>query len=178
MAKKITMGLDLSLVGTGLVVLKDGKMIDQKLIKSKSHGDTPTDEIERLLSIVREIDNYVSKYEPELVAIEGLAFGIIKTVSIMQLAGLSYLVRELLLTYGIQFVLIAPSSLKKFATGKGIGPKDVMMLEIYKRWGISFSNNNVADGFALSQVAHELINDNKIPSFQTEVLSLLRKQIK
>ena len=37
----IALGLDLSLVGTGVVALRDGKIVDQELIKSKPVGDKP-----------------------------------------------------------------------------------------------------------------------------------------
>jgi Holliday junction resolvasome RuvABC endonuclease subunit len=177
MGNKKVMGLDLSLSGTGLIVLEDGKLLEQKLIKSKPFGEKPVDELRRLNYIAGEIDLYLVRHAPSLVAIEGLAFGITKTTSIMQLAGLNYLVRRMLHAYGFEFVLVAPSTLKKFITGKGSGPKDIMMLESYKRYGVSFGDNNLADGFGLAQMAHELLNDNKLPSFQKESLDVVRKQL-
>ena len=174
---KTTIGLDLSLTGTGVVILKGGKLVDQTVIKSKPLGLTPRNEIERLLSIVAEVDKYILKYSPKMIAIEGLAFGIVKTTSIMQLAGLNYLTRERIINCDIDFIIVAPSTLKKFATGKGNGPKDLVMLELYKRYGESFTNNNAADAYGLAMMAYELISKNKIPAFQEETLKVIRKQI-
>ena len=44
--KNITsLGLDLSLVNSGIVLLENGKIIKQKSIKSKPVGDKPIDEL-------------------------------------------------------------------------------------------------------------------------------------
>jgi len=179
----ITVGIDLSLTGTGVVILKDGNILDKKLIKSKPSGDKPKDEVIRLKNIVKDIYNTIFLNDkiglpfPDLVAIEGIAFMARNTGSIMQLAALNYMTREIVNDKNIPFVMVAPTTLKKFITGKGIGPKDVMMLDIYKKYHVSFTDNNLADAFGLAKVAEALLGDDKHTKRQEETINILKKQL-
>jgi crossover junction endodeoxyribonuclease RuvC len=172
------LGIDPSLTGTGLVLLEDGKMIEKALIISKPVGKKPKDELTRILKIVDQIEDFFKASTVHMAAIEGIAFGIGKTTSLAQLSGLNYLIRSMLMFHGIPFVVVAPTSLKKFATGKGTSQKDQMMLEVYKRWGVSILDNNVCDAYALAQVAHAMINQEyKATKTQTEVIDLVKTQL-
>ena len=172
-----TIGIDLSLVASGLVVLEDGKLHSKNLIKSKPSGKLPINELIRLQKISDEVAEIAINNKPELACIENLAFMAHNTCALTQLAGLSYLVRNKLNLAGIPFVMVAPTTLKKFLTGKGNIKKDMMLMAAYKRYGLTFDNDNIADGFALAKVAYELLSDNKVPSFQKEVLELLKIQL-
>ena len=132
----ISLGIDISLTGTGIAVLDDGKGVYRGVIRSKPSGKKPLDELWRLLKINKEIASYIDKYKPEIIAIEGLAF-MAKGTSLVQLAALNYMVRREALERDTTFVIVAPSSLKKLVTGKGNSQKDQMMLETYKRYGVS-----------------------------------------
>lgn len=48
---------------------------------------------------------------------------------------------------------IPPMTLKKFAAGKGNAKKQEMLLQIYKRWGIEFNDDNAADAYSLARLA-------------------------
>ncbi len=173
-------GLDLSLTGTGIVKLRDGKIIEQKLIKSKPVGDLPLDELKRIViirdSIVREIEADVNSVI-QLVAIEGLAFMARNTTALVQLAGLNYMIREKLHFLKIPFVIVAPTSLKKFVTGKGNIAKEMMLLETYKKYKVYFTDNNLCDAYGLAMIADSLANNVLITKPQKEVVSLLKKQL-
>jgi Holliday junction resolvasome RuvABC endonuclease subunit len=47
---------------------------------------------------------------------------------------------------------IPPMTLKKYATGKGTAKKQEMLLQIYKRWGVEFNDDNAADAYALARL--------------------------
>lgn len=180
MKKTITsIGLDLSLVGTGVVILENGKIIKQSLIKSKPSGDKPVDEVKRIQGIVSEIEYIISDYVLDIAVIEGMAFMAKNTTALVQLSALNYMTRALLMGYETPFVIVAPTSLKKFVTGNGAAKKDVMLIEIYKRYGVSIMDDNEADAYSLSQVGLALLKGNSKPITKTqeEVLSLLRKQL-
>jgi Holliday junction resolvasome RuvABC endonuclease subunit len=48
---------------------------------------------------------------------------------------------------------VPPMTLKKYATGKGTAKKQEMLLQIYKRWGVEFNDDNAADAYALARLA-------------------------
>ena len=48
---------------------------------------------------------------------------------------------------------IPPMTLKKYAAGKGNAKKQEMLMQIYKRWGIEFNDDNAADSYALARAA-------------------------
>ena len=151
-------GLDPSLTGTGIVCLnKDGKIEKQELIKTKSSL-----EIEKRLKIINNciiklIDNdSIHKsinYCVGIIYMEGLSF-MAKGNAITQLAGLHYFLRiNLSERVNLKYKVIPPTTLKKFITGKGNCKKELMLLEVYKRWGIEFKDNNLADAYSLARMA-------------------------
>lgn len=48
---------------------------------------------------------------------------------------------------------IPPMTLKKYAAGKGTAKKQEMLMQIYKRWGVEFNDDNAADSYALARLA-------------------------
>jgi Holliday junction resolvasome RuvABC endonuclease subunit len=48
---------------------------------------------------------------------------------------------------------VPPMTLKKYATGKGTSKKQEMLLQIYKRWGVEFNDDNAADAYALARLS-------------------------
>lgn len=173
------MGLDLSLVGTGLVVLQDGKIIKQRLIKSKPSGDKPVDEVKRIRKIVEEIELLVGETTPTIAVIEGLAFMARNSTALVQLSALNYMTRALLMDYNVPFIIVAPTSLKKFITGNGASKKDVMLIETFKRYGVTILDDNENDAYGLAQIGLALTGGNSkaTTKLQEEVLSLVKKQL-
>ena len=54
---------------------------------------------------------------------------------------------------------VPPMTLKKYAAGKGNAKKQEMLMQIYKRWGIEFNDDNAADAYALGRLAGKTAND-------------------
>jgi Holliday junction resolvasome RuvABC endonuclease subunit len=48
---------------------------------------------------------------------------------------------------------IPPMTLKKYASGKGNAKKQEMLMQMYKRWGVEFNDDNAADSYALARLA-------------------------
>lgn len=176
------LGIDLSLTQTGFVSLdEDGVSFKEEIIRSKPSEKTHIAELERILTIRDKIIALIEdgKDKVEIVALEGMAFAVRGTTSLTQLSGLNYFVREIVYKKGISFIVIAPSTLKKFITGKGNCPKDIMMLETFKRYNVSITNNNVCDAYCLAQCALAVLGKSplKLIKPQEEVVELLKKQI-
>jgi crossover junction endodeoxyribonuclease RuvC len=170
-------GLDLSMCESGITVWNNGRT-ESFLVKSKRPKDnSPVNELKRILKIVSDIEEYLVGKEIELVLIENLAFCARNTSALVQLSALNYMIRETCYSHDIKFILVAPATAKKFATGKGNAKKDQMMLEVYKRWGMSFSDNNLCDSYVLAKMGESLINIKKNTKEQEECIKLLKKQI-
>lgn len=48
---------------------------------------------------------------------------------------------------------IPPMTLKKYAAGKGNAKKQEMLMQMFKRWGVEFNDDNAADSYALARLA-------------------------
>lgn len=168
-------GIDPSMTATGVVLLGDSGFQKTELIKSKKQEGN-YGELERLTEIRDKACALVDN--SSLVVMEGLAFMARNTSALVQLSALNYLIREQLWRWGIPFVIVAPSTLKKFATGKGNAKKDSMYLETYKRWGLSFSDDNLCDAHALARIGEALLMEDikGLPQFQQETINLLKPQ--
>jgi crossover junction endodeoxyribonuclease RuvC len=179
----ISIGLDLSLTHTGYaIVTDDGTVLASGVIKSKPSGDRPVDEIERIREIVQKIDEKLEencKDIADIVVIEGLAFMARNTSALVQLSGLNYMVRDMLLEGQVPFLIVAPSSLKKFITQKGNADKDMMMMHVYKNYGFEAVDNNENDAYALSVCGLATLGNPllKLNKPQEEVITLLKKQL-
>lgn len=177
--KTKSIGLDLSLTGTGYVLLENGKMLTRRLIKSKPNGKKPIDEVHRIRKIVEDIEMLLGEDIPNIAVIEGLAFMAKNSTALVQLSALNYMVRALLVDYDVPFIIVAPTSLKKFVTGSGKAKKDVMLIETYKRYGVTILDDNENDAYGLAQIGLALLKANSkvLIKKQEEVLELLQKQL-
>jgi hypothetical protein len=69
--------------------------------------------------------------------------------------------------------IAAPTALKKFVTGSGVAPKDLMLLGTYKKWGVEFASNDLADAYGLMRIGHGLENGVKL-KYEQEVIDAVR----
>lgn len=88
-------------------------------------------------------------------SMEGYAFG----SQMANMAGeLGGMVKFTLFSYfqgrqGEYPLIVPPTTLKKYVTGKGQGvAKSQMLLHVYKKWGAEFSDDNAADSYSLAHL--------------------------
>ena len=153
------MGIDLSLVETGIVCLEDGKILFQDTVKSKP-GEDPL-EVERIQKIARAVTGHIATHKPDLIIIEGLSYGSKNTTSLCQLAKLNFSVEIYCYQMGYHYLMVVPTQLKKFVTGKGTAKKELMLMKVYKKYGLEFDNNNLCDAFCLAKYGEDLIQKEK-----------------
>jgi len=169
MNESTCVGLDLSLTSTGFA-MKYGNSVSLETIKTNSK--TCENDLARLRYICSEIMKRIPKnvamacvedfFTPQNSYQIGAAIG---------LAMLGATVRMALYEAGIPFYVVAPSQLKKFATGKGVGQKSIVVREVYKRWGVDAKDDNQADACVLAYMAesiYQLPPDS--PQYQVEVI--------
>ena len=145
-------GLDLSLRSTGCCAIDD----DSKSVIACCLVNAEKDVygVQRLAFLINRISYFVEKHKPRMVAIEGYAFASNMAYA-REIAELGGIVKLWLHRAHVPFELVAPTKLKKFATGKGNAKKNQMLLAVYKKWGVEFSNDNEADAYALARFAAE-----------------------
>lgn len=147
MTEKRFVGLDLAFANNGVVILDEkGSVIHQEVL-STSKKDP--DEV-RLINIRTKLNSLLQ--DGDVVCLEGLSFGS-QGMSLAQLGAAHYIIRVLLYERSIDFSIVSPSTLKKFVTGKGNCKKDLMLLKVFQKWGVEFSNDNLADAYSLARFA-------------------------
>lgn len=152
------MGIDLSLVETGIICLEDGEITQRLLVKSKPSDEK---EIERIQKIAYEVTESILSFKPDLIVIEGLSYGSKNTTSLCQLAKLNFSIEIYCHQMGHPYLIIAPTHLKKFVTGKGNAKKEVMLMKVLKRYGLEFDNNNLCDAFCLAKFGEDKLDSLK-----------------
>ena len=162
-------GLDMSLTGTGFF-MKRGSTVAMETVKTTPK--TCPDDLARLRHIVSEVMRRIPK-DVRMVCIEdfftpsnpfqiGAAIGLAMLGATMRLA---------LYEAGMPFFVVAPSQVKKFATGKGTGQKSMVVKEVFKRWGYEAKDDNQADACGLAHVAEALCSPElERPQYQREVV--------
>ncbi len=169
---KRVVGLDLSLTATGIVALNEGEIVKQNVISyPKLKG------WKRMNLIVGDITEFLEEVNPELVCVEGYAFG--AKFNREKLGELGGIIRFNCLYLGcISYIDISPPSLKKFATGKGNCKKEIVMMKVLKEYNIEFENNNLCDAFVLAKIADALVRKVKLKNkIQEEIISKLKKDL-
>jgi crossover junction endodeoxyribonuclease RuvC len=94
----------------------------------------------------------------------------------MKLIGLGHLVRMQMYQRKVPFIVPAPTQLKKFVSGKGTCPKDMICKEVFKKWNIDTKNDDEADavvGAHLSEVLSMKLRGgdmSALPLYQLDVI--------
>jgi crossover junction endodeoxyribonuclease RuvC len=140
---EIILGLDLSLRKTGVAVIWNSGH-ETFLIE-------PPEELReggRLLYIERELRAVVNAYEPNYAVIEGYSYGSLTgQFALGEVGGIARLV---LTGNHIPYVIVPPTSLKKYVTGNGNATKIVMALQVQRELDLSIHDDNECDAYCLA----------------------------
>lgn len=140
-------GIDPSTL-TGFVILNANMLVVEarEIVLSKGVKSTNSEIQEYGREIVRQIPAN-SKISIEWFALSA------KGDAVSALYGIGYAIRYALNDANMEYFDVTPSALKKFTTGKGTSKKEIMIKEVYKRWGYEHDSNNVIDAYALARHA-------------------------
>jgi crossover junction endodeoxyribonuclease RuvC len=179
-----TIGMDLSLSNTGIIIHKGIHESFGTSIKT-SPNPNRMERLQKFWKMFRkEIDPLINNYDRDsiLFAIEDYAYGIRNSRAIVNLAEQGGLVRYYFHKKKIPLTVYAPQEIKKFATGKGNTPKDLMLKAVYKKWFFDTSDNNLADAYACARLRYaqwEIESGNKtIEDFLEYEKQVLKNHIK
>ena len=118
-----TLGIDQSYTSSGIIILEDDIIIEAH----KYSADKEKDRFGQAYEIALHIAGVVDEHEPDIIAIEGLAFGMRGNVT-RDLGGLQFVIVSHLQEVKKRNVeILAPTSVKKYATGSGRAKKNDMI---------------------------------------------------
>jgi Holliday junction resolvasome RuvABC endonuclease subunit len=169
----VTIGIDQSLTGFAFTALQVNE-------PSKYHTwvyKSPYFGVERLVDIRQFLFDHFD-YISETHAIDKIAMEgtVLASHSALVLGELSALVKLTIYDYfddDTRFpVVVPPMTLKKYAAGKGNAKKQEMLLQMYKRWGIEFNDDNAADSYALARLAAGIAKDKVEEAVVTQMQDL------
>jgi Holliday junction resolvasome RuvABC endonuclease subunit len=154
--KNIAVGIDQSYSGFGITILNvdDKSQYGTLVFKAEQmHIDRLVWVQDKLSKVIRPLA--VNK-DSITVAMEGYAFGTTMAHMLGELGAIVKLTcyNELDGFDGKYPYIIPPTTLKKYITGKGTGvQKNQILLNVYKKWGVEFNDDNAADSYALAMLA-------------------------
>lgn len=142
-------GIDLSYAGTGLAY-RHVDEDDNVGVATRTLHVAGGERFARIAAIRDTILDVIAPMRgvDELVVIEGYSFAS-KGSATRDLAELGGVVKMELIERGIEYVDIAPPTLKKFATGNGHATKAQVISCATQRAGLIFGDDNQADAFWL-----------------------------
>jgi crossover junction endodeoxyribonuclease RuvC len=136
------LALDLSLRSTG-VAASWAPSQPVTLRTTKLRG------MERLVTLGGSIEMMLER-GVAVVVLEGYSFGS-KGRAVFDIGELGGVIKLMLHKWDIPFAVVAPTTLKKYATGKGNAPKDAVLVQAVRRFGLELGNDE-ADAWWLLQM--------------------------
>lgn len=144
-------GLDPSYNGFAIMVIdENGEIVEQRLLTSDNDKEIE----ERILELKKGFEFVPKIIRLHSVCIEGPSYSS-NGKFILEMGALHYFLRIFLYEQKVDYKIIAPTTLKKFVSGKGNSKKDLMLLNVYKKWDKDFDDNNLADAYGLARYALE-----------------------
>lgn len=144
------LGLDPSLRSFGVSRLSIGAGRKSFTVDTETWGPNVTG-VERLRWFVYKLSETIEDFQPSLIVIEGYAYA--KGQGAHQIGELGGALRLIMHMNDLHYVEVAPTKLKKFVTGKGNAKKEIVMVELYKRFGVEVPTTDEADATGLALMA-------------------------
>ncbi len=154
------LALDLSLTATGICFDGDTRLLKFPKLRGWARIEAITDAIDDLASV------------SDLVVLEGYSFGS-RGATLFQIAELGGIVRCDLVRRRVVYVDVPPSTLKRFATGRGNATKIDMVVAARERFGLcGTTDDNEADAYLLWCMARHAYGDPvaDVPKVQAEAI--------
>lgn len=159
-------GLDLSLTSTGVCDDEGARRLQVPLPKNA----TETQRARRLRDLSVLVDRACR--DADLVVMEGHSFHSQNTHA-HSMGELHGVVKVCLLQRGVPFVIVAPTQLKKFATGRGNADKDAVLVAAVNH-GAKVNNTDCADAWWLRAMALHHYRGTASNEVRRNVLSAIR----
>jgi len=155
------LGFDPSLASSGFAYQDEEGCHTGRITSKKLRGVERLDFIQRsFLELMDKV--YVLTGRLDLIVYEGYAMGTMggkgRFFDIGELGGVLKLVAW---DMGVDVLLVPPSNLKQFATGKGNAKKEQVIQAVADVWGYDVPQNDEADAFALLKMGEAYLAARK-----------------
>lgn len=165
----VCVGLDPSTF-TGLVALQNGQVVLQKTLNVPDVKGY--DRAHTLGFMLKGHLTALQTRGPVTVFMEGFAYG--NRFSLVHMVEVSTLLKNAMLSLGIEWYTVQPSALKKWTTKKGNADKAEMAAAVLSRWGFTpekvkgVKTDDVVDAYALARMCatYETQYHNPAPVFR------------
>lgn len=145
-------GIDPSYSSTGLVILDSRS--DEPILATTIKAGTPTEKFyDRIKKLLDKLQDYILQYNTGdvFVVMEGAAFA--SEFNAFKLGKLSGAIEYFLGENKVFYSLVAPTYVKKVASGSGAASKEQVINGVRKRWGYRHSSSDINDAYAIAQIA-------------------------
>jgi len=168
------LAIDQSLTATGYYFC-NGNEEKTGVIRPKTKGVT------RLLSIRTDIRDLYKRWSPEIIVMEGYSFGSRNTRATFSMGELGGVLKCDAVLNDRPLYIVPPTVWKKYITGKGNLKKEQVLLHVYKKYGITFEDNNKCDAYCLGifimNYLRWLEGKNDFAKYQIEVFKKYKKHL-
>lgn len=151
----VVLGLDASLTHTGVLFLDDKFKVRESMTLKSKHK-----KVARLKDIRDGVTWLIKKHRKDLklAVMEGYAFnaarfGASRSHSIGEMGGV---LKVAMVECSLPIYMVAPMSLKKFATGHGRGDKNQILLKVYQKYGIELQDDHQTDAWILAMIGQTI----------------------
>lgn len=178
------MGIDPSINSTGICIYNGKKYIYYNIVGSMTKKmaafthknlniisyeklkDKKTEYFEKeqqksinIFNICKIIEGLIKKYKPACIAMEGVSYGSVGSAALVDLSGLNFAIRMMIMKYNINMVIIPPTTVKKAAVANGQADKQIMV-DAWKRLDKNIADiteikiDDLADSYFILQCAN------------------------
>lgn len=166
-----TIGIDPSLAASGVAIVCSNGLKVAEVFKTDPKKSIPQ-RLKHLYDLLNEFYNNIGSNACAAVVIEQASYGSVgKHDQLGQVRGMFSLWASQL---GVEPVMVAPSTLKKFATCNGNAEKeDVMQAALELGWDIRPKQYDASDAAMLAEFAWAIVNPEKMEHLKRKQLDAL-----
>ncbi|MBG24020.1 MAG: hypothetical protein CMF22_11260 [Idiomarinaceae bacterium] len=162
----VILGIDQSLTSTGFVVLEDGKVSHHEVFSTAADKADPLQKFKRVMKVRDRTREIIERFSPTIVSLEGLGFAATGNAT-RDLAGLQFSIVGMVIELFPDIVvrIQTPSTVKKFATGKGSASKedmvsslesfDAFLFDVVMSLPKTKGRSDVTDAYFMAQIEHQ-----------------------
>jgi len=140
---------------------------------------TKTKNIERLIDIRTEIEKLINYFKPEIIIYEDYSFGS-RGRGVFSLGELGGVLKTLIYEKNVKLIIVNSMQWKKFVLDKGNLKKEQVLMQVYKKFGKEFKNNNICDAFCLYKFGEAYSNymngSREFKKYELDVLEKFSKE--